>query len=81
VLSINAVFLGARNAFGVRAGDEYAAVLDQDGPTVVEVVDGGVDQDCEAGVKGRSRVIEDGVVIREVGEAKSREILQRTIED
>jgi hypothetical protein len=31
--------------------------------------------------KGRSRVIEDGVVIREVGEAKSREILQRTIED
>jgi hypothetical protein len=52
VLSINAVFLGARNAFGVRAGDEYAAVLDQDGPTVVEVVDGGVDQDCEAGVKG-----------------------------
>ena len=42
---------------GVRAGDEYAAVLEQDGLRVVEAVDGGVGQDCEAGVEGRSGVV------------------------
>jgi hypothetical protein len=36
---------------------------------------------CEAGIEGRSSVVEDGVVIREVGEAESNETLQHTIGD
>jgi hypothetical protein len=44
---LDAVFLGVRSAFGARAGDEYAVVLEQDGLRVVEVVDGGVGQDVK----------------------------------
>ena len=41
---------------GVRAGDEYAAVLEQDGLRAVEAVDGSVGQDCEARLEERSRI-------------------------
>lgn len=54
---LDAVFLDVLSAFGVRAGEECAAVLEQDGLRVVEAVDGAAGQDCEAGIEGRSGVV------------------------
>jgi hypothetical protein len=76
---LNAVLLDVGSGFGVRARDEDAAVEEQDGFRVVQAVDGGVGEDSEARVEGRSGVVEHGVVVGFAGEAEAGEALHRAV--
>lgn len=67
----DAVFLGVLAVFRVGARNQHAAVIHEDGFTVVETRDGCVGHDGHAVADGFGGVVEDGVEVGVVGETKA----------
>lgn len=78
---LDAVFLRVDVVLWVRAGDEDAAVLEEDGFGVVEAGDDGVAEDGDAGADGLGGVVEEGVEVGSGGEAEAGGALLGAVED
>jgi len=78
---LDAVFLGVARVLGVGAGDEDAAIVEEDGLRVVHACNGGVGHDGEAVVDGLGGVIEDGVQVGVGGETEAGDTLVGAVDD
>ena len=78
---LDAVFLWVFPVLRVGAGDEDAAVLEEDSLGVVEAGDDGVGHDGEARADRESGIIENGVEVGVGGEAEAGHALARAVED